>query len=156
LTGDVRRFEKAAVAQAAPGADQPRSFASWQEFREFVSRFETEQRPGCYHLSIQFRGTPAELRARYRGIQRSGSSPIHPNPDEDFLRVMPAFMPDGTNIYGCLDRPQQAAAEGSYTFPFPDPGPLDSTEQITIRWSFTRVPCSGGRSCPQAPASARR
>ena len=149
LLGELLRFETPGSAAIASGTPSSHSFASWREFQEFVTRFETSRREVCYQLSIGFiiGQLPAERRALYQGINRSGSSPIHPDPDQDFLRVMPAFMPDGTNVYDCLGARDQQEARGQYSFPFPDPGPLDSTAMITIRWSFIR--CREGRACVQ-------
>ncbi len=150
FVGDALRFDGSASASNSTRSAPPRSFGSWQEFHDFVGRFQTDRRPGCFQLSIAFGGRgqpPQELRALYQGIGRSGSSPIHPDPDADFLRVMPSHMPDGTNVYDCLDGPEQREVMGEYTYPYPDPGPLDHAAQITIRWSFTR--------CPQGATCAR-
>ncbi len=94
-------------------------------------------RAGCYQVSIKFPGTPRERRARYQGITRSGSAPIHPDPDQDFLRVMPGYMPEGTLVLDCLERPDQTQAHGAYSFPGNDPSPWPEVPQITIKWSFT-------------------
>ena len=149
LRGEVLRFETPVGATSTSNGTQSRSFASWKEYQEFETRFNTVRQRGCYWVNISFggsadHGTPAEQRQRYRGIDRSGSSPIHPDPDADFLRVMPAYMPDGTNVYGCLDKPEQTEAQGGLTFPT-DPGPLNSPGQISIKWSFVRNLKKGGR-----------
>jgi hypothetical protein len=131
LRGRLARLEGAVAAPEDP----PSSFGSWKDFSAFIGR---PARAGCYQLSVSFPGTPRERRARYQGITRSGSSPIHPDPDQDFLRVMPGYMPEGTLVLGCLERPDQTQAHGAYSFPGTDPSPWPEVPQITIKWSFTR------------------
>jgi hypothetical protein len=148
--GSMLRFEAAASASGPARPPVPRSFASWREFQNFIDRFYSDRRQGCYELSIGFGGKgqpPGELRALYHGIDRSGSSPVYPDPDQDFLRVMPSHMPDGTNVYGCLEGPGQREVTGEHSYPSGDPGPLDNASRISIRWSFTR--CREGEACPR-------
>ncbi|HET7678778.1 MAG TPA: hypothetical protein VFK79_01425 [Xanthobacteraceae bacterium] len=157
LIGSVLRFEAAAPARDSAPPAPPGSFASWREFQDFMGAFHTAPRPGCYQLSIAFGGRgqpPNELRALYNGIDRSGSSPIHPGPDADFLRVMPSHMPDGTNVLGCLETPEQRDVKGEHTYPYADPGPLNSTEQISIKWSFVRTLCRDAVTCWPASDNA--
>jgi hypothetical protein len=131
LQGRLGRLD----APVAAPAGAPPSFPTWSAFHAFLGQ---AARPGCYLVTLAFRGAPPEKRALYRGIQRTGSAPITPDPDQDFLRVMPAYMPDGINVQGCLDRPDQAEARGAYTFPGNDPNAWPEVPQITIRWSFAR------------------
>jgi hypothetical protein len=152
--GTILRFEAPTSARDSARPAQPGSFAAWRDFHDFMSGFYTAPRPGCYQLSIAFGGKgqpPNELRALYQGIDRSGSSPIYPDPDADFLRVMPSHMPDGTNVLGCLEAPEQSEVKGGYSYPSADPGPLNSTEQISIKWSFTR--CREGVACARPRVS---
>ena len=154
LGGSILRFEAPTSASDSARPAQPRPFASLQEFHNFVGRFHTDRRPGCYQLSIAFGGKgqpPKELRALYRGIDRTGSSPIHPDPDADFLRVMPAYMPDGTNVYGCLEGPEQREVKGELVFPSCDCQPGWSSPQISIKWSFVRSVCRDASTCTTSP-----
>lgn len=152
LGGSVLRFDTPVDATNTSSWTQSRSFASFREYEEFVSHFYTMQnRQGCYELSIAFggsfeHGTVAEQRQRYRGIDRGGSSPIHPDPDADFLKNLPGYMPDGANLYGCLDKPEQTEVRGELVFPT-DTGPLNNPQQISIKWSFARSPCRTGLTC---------
>lgn len=150
LFGNILRFEDPAGVPSVSGNAPRRSFASWDEFKQFEAPFYGDPRSGCYTISIAFNGTPHERRQRYHGIERSGSSkPINPDPDLDFLNWVPGYMPGGANVYGCLDNREQPKVQGEYTFPnqssWPD-APNDA-ERISIKWSFLRTLCRKGEPC---------
>lgn len=130
LLGAVARLDQ------APRIEQPRvGCMSEQDYNALVG----EDGAGRYRLTIGFPPSPpAEARAYYRGIERGGGKPVRDEPDADFLRWLPAFMPDGVNVVGRLRRPDQAEVRGSLCF---EHGGLSEwgRPRITITWSFTRT-----------------
>ncbi len=146
--GDVLRGDIGRLAGPLPTADAPlASFASEQEYQQYLSDAEVSGEPGWYVIGIAFNFAAPEKRALYNGIERGGREPRvggpSGDPDVDFLHWIPPFMPDGTQVIGRLGAPDQADVRGDLTFPFQGPGGLGDRAQLSVEWSFTRTRVPG-------------
>lgn len=65
--------------------------------------------------------------------------PFFDDPDEDFVHWVPEWMPEGMNVIGRLDEPDQAEVRGGFSLPAVYPSGPQDAGLITIEWSFTRT-----------------
>lgn len=119
----------------------PSSFATYKEAGSYASdHWGAVPEPGWYHFLIEARGTEAERRALYAGIERGGTSPIYSDPDRDFLDYVPVCMPGPTWVTGRLDRPDQAEVQGGFSYLYPGgENVVGASDEVTVEWFFVRT-----------------
>jgi len=141
VLGDIMELKAPARAGSPAAAD----FASFAAYAAYLGR---PSQPGAYQINLGFinyrqDGPWSVVRNLYRGIDRSGSERLaFDTADQDFIHWVPANMPDGTNIVGQLQTPDQAEVKGGYSFPIEGGvgSGADDAQRVTVRWSFRRVP----------------
>jgi len=141
VLGDILELK----APARGGSPAAADFASFAAYAAYLGR---PAQPGAYQINLGFinyrqDGPWSLVRNLYRGIDRSGSERLaFDTADHDFIHWVAPNMPDGTNIVGQLQTPDQAEVKGGYSFPI-DGGAAaggDDAQRVTVRWSFRRTP----------------
>lgn len=159
LLGDLNRLD----SPHSGSSDNHHDFASYEEYASYLENAAAPLEQGWFNMSIGFIGwartdeSEAQGRKRqrdmYKGIDRGGREPMFfEDPNADFIHWIPAFSPDGINVVGRLDSPDQREVSGSYSFPFGGP---DDSQMISMKWFFTRTPIArdtsgGGGTEPAA------
>jgi hypothetical protein len=146
LLGQVLRLDQVPDNRQSSPAD----FSTVSEFYDYLGNFMQPAEPGWYNITVNFFGhdmihnglslPPYKALSLYRGMRRGGAMPpFFDDPDEDLVHWLPEWMPDGMNIVGRLDDPDQSEVRGAYTLPANVPGGQGEPGQIAVEWSFART-----------------